>query len=101
MNGELQKEVEGLEDLDFGFTPATNYFQLRRIKLKVGEKISFKIAWYDLHSKSLTPLLQTYRRISETMYAYESPQGPYKAVLIVGNSGFVVDYPGLWFSLRH
>src|SRR5688572_21320191 len=48
--------IEGLGqcvDLDFGFTPATNFLQLRRCALGVGEKADFPVAWLDVPDPSL------------------------------------------------
>jgi uncharacterized protein len=83
-------------DLDFGFTPATNLPQLRRVNLAIGEAAEFNVAWFDIGEDKLIPLLQRYRRIADRRYAYESPQGPYSATLEVAESGFVSVYPGLW-----
>jgi hypothetical protein len=91
--------VDGLErclDLDFGFTPATNFLQLHRCGLSVGETADFPVAWLDVPDASLTFLPQRYQKRSATTYWYESPQGPYSAVLELASSGFVRTYPGLW-----
>lgn len=83
-------------DVDFGFTPATNFLQLRRCNLSVGQHADFAVAWLDVPDASLTRLRQLYEKRSETTYWYESPQGPYEALLEVAGSGFVRSYPGLW-----
>jgi hypothetical protein len=91
--------IEGLEqclDLDFGFTPATNFLQLQRCALAIGERVEFPVAWLDLPDPSLTFLPQKYEKRSATTYWYESPQGPYTALLELVESGFVRIYPGLW-----
>ncbi len=83
-------------DLDFGFTPATNCFQLRRLALSVGQAAEAPAAWLDVPAGSLTLLPQRYERRSETSYWYESPSSGYSAHLEVAPSGFVLQYPGLW-----
>ena len=45
---------------------------------------------------SLTLLPQIYEKRTATTYWYESPQGPYSALLELAESGFVRKYPGLW-----
>jgi hypothetical protein len=93
------KEIDGLEqclDLDFGFTPATNFLQLQRCALGIGEKAAFPVAWLDVPDPSLTVLPQRYEKQSATTYWYESPQGGYSALLELADSGFVRTYPGLW-----
>ena len=91
--------VDGLErclDLDFGFTPATNFLQLHRCGLATGETADFPVAWLDVPDASLTCLPQRYEKRSAASYWYESPQGPYSALLELADSGFVRSYPGLW-----
>ena len=83
-------------DLDFGFTPATNFLQLHRCNLRIGETADFAVAWLDAPEASLTLLPQRYERRSATTYRYESPQGPYSALLDIADSGFVRLYPDLW-----
>ena len=96
LNGKRQGGLEGVVDLDFGFTPATNFAQLRRMDLSVGEKTEITVAWMDVDSVSLEPLPQIYERLSEDTYDYNSPQGPYRATLKLQATGFVRLYPELW-----
>jgi uncharacterized protein len=91
--------IEGFEsclDVDFGFTPATNYLQLHRSNLDIGKAAEFPVAWLDVPDPSLTLLPQRYEKRTDTLYWYESPQGPYSALLAIADSGFVRNYPGLW-----
>ena len=92
-------EVPGLDDLvhlDFGFTPSTNYQQLRRAALKVGDEADISAAWFDIGETGLVRLPQSYRRLSEDRYAYNSPTASYSAVLELAPNGFVRVYPDLW-----
>lgn len=95
-NGALQPGVEDLADIDFGFTPATNLPQLRRMALAIGETKRITVAWMDVDSPGLEPLPQMYTRIAEDGYAYDSPQGGYHATLQIAPNGFVSTYPTLW-----
>ena len=85
-----------LLDLDFGFTPATNFQQLSRAGLKVGEKAAFSVVWFDIGKTELVALPQVYVRLDERRYGYSSPQGGYEAILEMADSGFVRVYPDLW-----
>ncbi len=96
LNGMAQPAVDGLVDLDFGFTPATNYPQLRRMALDVGQTGRITVAWIDVNEATLTPLPQIYRRTAADAYDYDSPQGPYRATLRLAANGFVSLYPDLW-----
>jgi hypothetical protein len=83
-------------DVDFGFTPATNYLQIHRNNLAIGKSIEFPVAWLDLPEAELISLPQHYERRSATTYWYESPQNSYAAMLELADSGFVRSYPELW-----
>jgi uncharacterized protein len=96
LDGVRQHGLAGVVDLDFGFTPATNCPQLKRMALEVGQSAEIIVAWMDVDSSVLEPLPQIYRRTDEDAYAYNSPQGPYRATLRIAANGFVRDYPGLW-----
>jgi hypothetical protein len=82
-------------DLDFGFTPATNLLQIKRLALRVGERADVPVAWFDIGA-GLQRLPQTYERLSADRYRYEAPSVGYAAELEVGTFGFVRTYPGLW-----
>jgi hypothetical protein len=93
------EEVAGLDDLihiDFGFTPSTNFQQLRHAALKVDEEADIPAAWFDIGEANLVRLPQHYRRVSEESYDYSSPTTSYSAVLELAPNGFVRVYPGLW-----
>jgi uncharacterized protein len=91
--------VPGLDDcidVDFGFTPATNLLQLRRIALAVGEAASVPVAWLDVPANTLERLEQRYHRLTDTTYDYESPRFSYHAWLETTPAGFARRYPDLW-----
>jgi hypothetical protein len=96
MNGRLTDALADCVDLDFGFTPATNLLQLARLRLPIGERAEVPVAWFDLGSDELRRLPQTYRRLSDSKYAYEAPTVGYAAELEINASGFIRKYPGLW-----
>lgn len=85
--------IAGLDecvDLDLGFTPATNLFQLRRMALQVGQAAEVSVAWLDVPDGSLEVLHQHYERRSVEEYQYEAPQFDYAAVLSVSPAAFVM-----------
>ena len=96
LNGEEAASVRGLADLDFGFTPATNFQQLQRFALRVGQAADVTVAWLDVDSEGLTALEQKYERRDELSYWYESPAAGYQALLTIRADGLVDEYPGLW-----
>lgn len=91
--------VDGLAhlvDLDFGFTPATNFIQLKRVDLTLGVARPLPVAWFDLESGGLSELEQTYERQSESELLYAAPTLDYWATLELDANGFIRRYPGLW-----
>ena len=96
LNGEPVTGLDDCVDLDFGFTPATNAFPLRRLALAVGTAASVAAAWLDISTGTLERLTQRYERRSEGTYWYESPRFEYAALLEVSANGFVRSYPRLW-----
>jgi hypothetical protein len=91
--------VPGLEqcvDLDLGFTPATNLFQLRRLALEVGQAADAPVAWLESSFAGLRLLPQRYERRSDTTYLYDAPTVGYHGLLEVDPTGFVRRYPGIW-----
>jgi uncharacterized protein len=83
-------------DLDFGFTPATNLSQLRRIALPIGKAAEVPVAWLDAPFGSLELLQQRYERRTAGTYWYQAPRFDYAALLQVSRAGFVQQYQGLW-----
>jgi uncharacterized protein len=45
---------------------------------------------------TLEVLEQSYTRLTELTYRYESAGGEFTRELTINGDGFVVDYPGLW-----
>lgn len=96
LDGKAVDGMDGLLDLDLGFTPATNLLQLRRIALDTGQTADVPVAWLDLPERGLRMLQQRYERRARGAYWYEAPEYGYSALLRVNVLGFVEDYPQLW-----
>jgi hypothetical protein len=98
VDGQPVAGLGDLVDLDFGFTPATNLLQLRRVGLAVGEAAEVDVAWFEgeSESKALVRLPQRYERRSDETYWYASPTADYAGILVVGVDGFARRYPDLW-----
>lgn len=96
LNGAPVPGVDGCIDIDLAFTPATNVLPIRRLAPAVGSSIAARAAWLTFPALALEPLEQTYRRLDERRYAYESLGGAFRATLEFVPEGFVTDYPGLW-----
>lgn len=95
-NGEPIPVVAGCPDVDLSFTPATNLLPIRRLALAVGASAPVRAAWLRFPELTIEVLEQTYTRIADRRYAYESGHGAFRAELEVDDVGFVVHYPNLW-----
>ncbi|MFC4765090.1 putative glycolipid-binding domain-containing protein [Dyella koreensis] len=96
LDGVLSAGTTLLCDLDFGFTPATNLQQLRRLALAPGRAAELSVAWFDIGATSLVTLPQRYERRGEASYWYEAPTVPYEGLLDIATNGFIKLYPSLW-----
>jgi hypothetical protein len=96
VNGAVAANPGNCVDLDFGFTPATNLLQLRRLALNAGQAADAPAAWLDVSARALELLPQRYERRTDATYWYEAPSVGYAALLEVAPSGFIRRYPGLW-----
>lgn len=96
MNGRPVPEVAGAEDIDLGFTPATNTLPIRRLGLAVGAEVELLAAWFDPADGRLKPMRQTYRRTGPTSWLYRSPDSGFSARIEADRHGIVRHYEGLW-----
>ena len=87
-------DVSGAVDVDLNFSPSTNLLPIRRLDLAVGDQASVLAAWLRFPSFALEPLEQSYRRLSELRYLYQSAGGRFTAELEVNPAGLVTLYPG-------
>jgi hypothetical protein len=96
LNGTSCPVVQGCDDIDLSFSPATNLLPIRRSRLAVGARLSVRAAWLRFPELTLEPLDQIYERVSESQYRYESGGGSFVAMLEMNAAGLVTHYPGLW-----
>lgn len=92
-NGSECLEVAGCTDLDLNFSPSTNLLPIRRLNLAIGQEAQVRAAWLRFPSFELEPLEQTYRRLDQTVYRYESAGGRFVADIETNEAGFVTRYP--------
>lgn len=99
VNGSKDDALAGLEDIDLGFTPASNTNAIRRLNLTEGEEAELVAVWLDTEDWNVKPLHQSLHRIGRNAYDYKSPLHDYRATLLVDDFGAVQKYPGLWVAL--
>ncbi|KMK64632.1 putative glycolipid-binding domain-containing protein [Puniceibacterium sp. IMCC21224] len=101
INGEIDAAMQGLSDVDLGFTPASNTNAIRRMDLSEGSDADCVAVWLDTEDWTVKRLPQSYHRTGPQTYAYASPQHDYRATLVTDGFGAITDYPGLWAMCRH
>jgi len=96
VGGALATSLTGCDDVDLGFSPATNLLPVRRLGLAVGARAVARAAWVRFPELTTEVLEQAYTRLSLDHYLYESAGGTFRRELVVDRVGFVLDYPDLW-----
>jgi hypothetical protein len=89
-------DLQGCVDIDLGVTPSTNTLPIRRLGLAIGQTQNVRAAWIKFPSLEARPFPQTYTRIGENLYRYESNNGSFMAEIKVDTSGLVSYYPDGW-----
>lgn len=98
LNGDTVSEVQGCDDVDLNFSPSTNLLPIRRLALAIGQSAPVRAAWLRFPSFTLEPLEQTYSRLTELIYRYESAGGRFVAEIAVNEAGLPVRYADLWVA---
>jgi hypothetical protein len=88
--------MQGLFDIDLGFSPSTNTLPIRRLAPAIGEAVDVTAVWVRFPELTIAPLPQRYTRLEERRYRYESNNGAFVAELDVDELGLVIAYEGGW-----
>jgi hypothetical protein len=96
MNGRPVPMVDGCEDVDLSFTPATNLLPVRRLRLPEGLAADVRAAWLGFPSLELEAIEQVYAHQGGGQYGYQSDGGNFTATLETRSDGFVTRYGDLW-----
>jgi hypothetical protein len=99
LNGVAQEMAGNVTQIDFGFSAATKFLQLKQMNLAVGQDEHCVVAWFDLFEEELVYLHQIYERKSDSQYGYECPSYKYDETLDVNDQQFVTTFPRLWRSV--
>ena len=87
-------DLDDCVDVDISTTPLTNTLPVRRLRLRPGESAEIRVAYVDVPSLAVRPVMQSYRRIDERSYQYAS--GSFTADVVFDEDDLVTDYVGLW-----
>lgn len=97
ISGEALPDLHGLQDIDLGFTPATNTLPIRRLRQQGQTEADLAAVWLDPSDWTLKRLPQRYRK-TKAGWDYASPLHKFQAELRVDSDGFVTNYPALWIK---
>lgn len=96
INGKENTATANCADIDLNFSPITNTLPIRRLNLQTGAKAKVRAAWLRFPSFALEPLEQTYERIGENKFAYESAGGVFRAEIETDEFGLATRYGDFW-----
>lgn len=90
VNGKADRRLRGSTDVDLGCTPSTNTLPIRRLRLGVGQSQTIHAAWVRFPELIVEKSAQTYTRLDQFTYRYES--SGFSAELVVDEDGVVANY---------
>jgi len=90
LDGQGLPALRGCSDVDLGCSPSTNTLPIRRLHLGIGASTTIKVAWIRVPELDVMKVAQTYSRLDEATYHYES--GTFGADLTVDDEGLVTSY---------
>jgi uncharacterized protein len=90
VDGQVDRTLRGCTDVDLGCSPSTNSLPIRRLRLGVGASKTIQAAWVRFPGLTVEKSAQTYTRLDEFTYRYES--GTFSAELVVDDDGLVAFY---------
>jgi uncharacterized protein len=90
VDGTAARGLRGCTDVDLGCSPSTNTLPVRRLRLAIGGSATIQAAWIRFPELTVVKAAQTYTRLDELTYRYES--GTFAADLSVDDDGLVAVY---------
>jgi hypothetical protein len=90
VNGAAARALKGCTDVDLGCSPSTNTLPVRRLRIAIGASQRIQAAWVRFPELTVHKAPQTYTRLDEFTYRYES--GMFSAELKVDDEGLVTEY---------
>jgi uncharacterized protein len=90
VNGKPDRTLKGCTDVDLGCSPSTNTLPIRRLRLAVGASQTIKAAWVHFPELTVAKDTQTYTRLDDFTYRYESDT--FSGELVVDEDGLVASY---------
>jgi uncharacterized protein len=96
-DGTVRPDLAGCVDIDINCTPLTNTLPVRRLNWSREATHDIDVAYVTVPELKVRKVSQRYTRLGPALFRYES--GSFRRDLTLDESGFVLDYPGLWRRL--
>src|SRR6202044_1818740 len=91
LDGEGARHLDDCEDIDLGWTPATNTIPIRRLDLEVGDTASIVAAWVRFPELDVIVDQQHYTRLASDRWRYRSGEYDFELLTNV-STGLVLEY---------
>ncbi|RVU01734.1 hypothetical protein EOD41_07175 [Mucilaginibacter limnophilus] len=82
--------------VDISVTPFTNTLAVKSLELKAGESKTITVLYIDVVEHQTSVQTQTYTRLNENTYRFETADKSFTADIIFDDEGLVVNYPQLF-----
>ena len=92
VDGATVRTLRGCSDVDLACSPSTNTLPIRRLRLGIGASKTIQAAWVRFPDLAVHKAAQTYTRVDESTYRYQS--AAFEAELVVDDEGLVAEYAG-------
>ena len=84
------------DEIDVEWSPATNFFPMRRLLETKQENLSLTAAWVRFPELGVEQSRQRYDRIDERTMRYTNLGSGFSALIHHDGDGFPLDYEGIW-----
>ena len=98
-DGSPQHRLAGCDDIDLGFSPATNALPLARMLQQGLDQADICAAWVKFPSLDVEPAMQRYTRLDAQRWEYRNLDSGFTAELAVDDWAMPSHYVGIWRQL--
>ena len=98
VDGTRDRRFDICVDVDFQASPVTNTLPIKRMGMKVGEKVDLTACWVKFPTLDVATIDQSYERMGKNVYRYSSATG-FSAKVEVDAFGLVRRYGDYWYAV--
>jgi hypothetical protein len=97
LNDEINNDFDNCLYVDISVTPFTNTLPVNHLQLALNEKRTIKAIYINVLEQEIKAVEQVYQKLSDAKYLYQNVPNDFEAIIEFDESGFVVDYPNLFY----